>query len=80
MKDSDGYTQLDHALSKQVSAYWVNFARTGDPNGPGLPEWPVYRAATDENLEFGDAVRRESGLYRAESDFIDRASRFGLTR
>lgn len=80
MKDSDGYTQLDHALSKQVSAYWVNFARTGDPNGPGLPEWPVYRAATDENLQFGDAVRRESGLYRAESDFIDRASRFGLTR
>ncbi|MDR3375360.1 MAG: carboxylesterase family protein, partial [Ancalomicrobiaceae bacterium] len=80
MKDSDGYTQLDHALSQQVSAYWANFARSGDPNGQGLPEWPVYRAATDETLQFDDTVRRESGLYRAESDFIDRVSRFGLTR
>lgn len=80
MTGSDGYTDLDRALARQVMAYWVNFARTGDPNGPGLPEWPVYRAATDENLDFSDAIRRESGLFRAESDFIDRASRFGPTR
>lgn len=79
-KDSDGYTELDRALSRQVMAYWVNFAGTGDPNGPGLPNWPVYRTADDENLEFGDAVRRESGLYRAQSDFIDRVSRFQPTR
>ncbi|MDQ0355068.1 para-nitrobenzyl esterase [Rhodoplanes tepidamans] len=78
--DADGYTELDRALSRQVMAYWVNFATTGNPNGPGLPEWPVYRAVTDENLDFADTVRRESGLFRAESDFIDRASRFGLTR
>jgi para-nitrobenzyl esterase len=80
MPDADGYTDLDRTLSRHVMAYWVYFARTGDPNGPGLPEWPVYRAATDENLDFSDTVRRESGLFRAESDFIDRASRFGLTR
>jgi para-nitrobenzyl esterase len=29
-------------LSHVVQGYWVNFAKTGDPNGPGLPEWPEF--------------------------------------
>ena len=34
----------DRALSEQMMGYWTNFARSGDPNGPGLPPWPRYGA------------------------------------
>jgi len=33
----------DRALSDQMQKYWTNFAGSGNPNGPGLPQWPVYR-------------------------------------
>ena len=35
------------ALSNAMLGYWTNFMRSGNPNGPGLPNWPAYRTFTD---------------------------------
>jgi para-nitrobenzyl esterase len=32
----------DVTFSRQIQSYWVNFAKTGNPNGPGLPHWPAF--------------------------------------
>jgi para-nitrobenzyl esterase len=42
----------DYAVARTINAYWVNFARTGDPNGPGLTNWPRYSSSKDEILDF----------------------------
>jgi para-nitrobenzyl esterase len=42
----------DLVVSRRAQSYWVNFARTGDPNGAGLPAWPRHDPKTDVIFEF----------------------------
>jgi para-nitrobenzyl esterase len=43
----------DTAVSNRMSVYWVTFAKTGDPNSAGLPEWPSFTAASPQLMFFG---------------------------
>jgi para-nitrobenzyl esterase len=66
------WEQTDHDLADLMSTYWLNFATSGDPNGPDLPEWPAYSSAADEAIELGDEVRVVTGLKREQLDVLDR--------
>lgn len=65
--DAD-YTDTDHRLRDQMSAYWVNFVRTGDPNAPGLPTWLTFDDAPDQVMELGG---RNAMAPHPRSDAVD---------
>jgi len=46
------FTKADFELAEQMSSYWVNFAKTGNPNGGVLANWPIYNNETKQVMEF----------------------------
>jgi para-nitrobenzyl esterase len=54
IKYGDKTAARDNQVGKLISSYLVNFARSGDPNGPGLAKWPRYSAANDTLLDLTD--------------------------
>lgn len=75
--DASSYNETDDRLSEAMSAAWVRFAKTGDPNGPGIPRWPAFAAGSESYLEFGDEVRVRGQLRRAQ---LDAMSAFGASQ
>ncbi len=47
----------DLHLAETMTAYWARFAATGNPNRPGLPDWPAYDPRSDQALELGREIR-----------------------
>jgi len=66
-----------HKLADDMQQYWTNFAKTGDPNGPGLPVWSRYDAATKQSVEFTNdgPVQRIAMRAVACGPYIDQISR-----
>ncbi len=70
-RDIPAATAEDLATAKAIHAYWVSFAKSGDPDSAGGVAWPAYSPASDQLLEFGadgEAVR--SGFMKPRLDVI----------
>ena len=61
----------DRQLSNEMMTYWTNFARSGDPNGAGVPEWPRFDQ-TDKVLDLGNPTAAVPNTTRARYEFLMR--------
>jgi len=62
-------SEADRKLSDQMMSYWTNFAKSGDPNGPGLPEWPKYDSK-DSLIHLNDPITSGPDTLRARYEFL----------
>ncbi len=72
-------TAEDQAVATLMNAYWVNFAKTGNPNGEGLPEWPLNNSETNKILEIerdGSTVGKTDPT-KARLDVVEKAVKRG---
>jgi para-nitrobenzyl esterase len=67
--------ELDRKLAEKMSTYWVNFAKTGDPNGKGLPKWTPYNEKDETYMDFGDVVQTRQHLLKSQLDFLEQFQR-----
>ena len=63
----------DRDLSDLMARIWVQFAKTGNPNGHGLPEWPAYTRGNEAYMEIGKDTGAKSGLRMAQMALVERA-------
>jgi para-nitrobenzyl esterase len=70
-------TEVDARLSDVMQRYWTNFAKTGVPNGPGLPVWPKFDPKSRSYIEFASSgTSAKQGLRRQHCDlFIENLQR-----
>ncbi len=61
---------VDTKLATDMSAYWVNFVKTGNPNGKGLPQWPAFSLTDKQVMDFGNQTAAKPLPDAAALDFM----------
>ena len=70
----DDVSDRDREVSRIISAYWVQFAKTGNPNGDGLPVWPAFESGKDVLLDIGDEFAEREGFLKNRLDLHEKMS------
>jgi para-nitrobenzyl esterase len=76
-KYGDQLAPEDKAMARTANMYWANFAKTGNPNGTGLPQWPRYDPQRDELLDFAadGSAKAIADPWRARLDVMAAAAK-----
>jgi para-nitrobenzyl esterase len=70
------WTKEDRTLSDQIMSYWAHFARSGDPNGKGLPPWPKYDAGSGAGvLHLDTTIAAKPDAFKARYEALDASTR-----
>lgn len=71
-------TSEEKEVARLMNTYWVNFAKTGNPNGQGLPLWPAYNTQNEEILDIEQDGKPVGKLdpRKARLDVIEKAFKF----
>jgi para-nitrobenzyl esterase len=71
------WTAADKKISEMISSYWTNFAKTGNPNGSGLPAWPEYTKTDGYELLHlkSENVYAAPGTLRSRYELLDRIAK-----
>ena len=68
--DESQYEEVDRTVSRAMAGAWVQFAKTGNPNGAGLPQWPAYTTPEYRLLDYGDEISVRSNAKSPQVDFF----------
>ncbi len=68
-----GLTEADEALTEAMGLYWTNFAKTGNPNGAGLTDWPRYDPQSDLWMTFNPEIEVKASVRAEKLDIMERA-------
>ncbi|MBN1653180.1 MAG: carboxylesterase family protein [Deltaproteobacteria bacterium] len=61
----------EQVVSSALKDYWTQFAKTGNPNGGELPQWPRFETESESYMNIGFSIEAGSGFLRDECDFWD---------
>ena len=64
-------TDEDLTWGDTVRDYWISFAKTGNPNGAGRPEWPEYETESDRMLDLGAEITARQGMNKDTLDYLE---------
>jgi len=71
------FTAADHQVASKVSAYWVNFVKTGNPNAGALPDWPRFNPDAPAIMALGVIPAMQPLLTQDKMDFYHQVSAQG---